>query len=93
MTYAVSEACMGDTPPDRDEASAAPDGPRNPWVSWLTWLLLTPVLYVLSVGPAHLLWKKGIWKAELEAIYYPLRYLPDHILQLIDAYMKCWLAP
>ena len=54
------------------------------------WLLLTPVLYVLSTGPAFLLWRKGIWKAEIEAIYYPLRYLPDQILQLIAAYMKWW---
>ena len=81
---------MSDTPPDRDEASAAPDGPRNPWVGWLVWAILLMVLYVLSTGPALLLWKKGIGRAEIEAIYYPLGYLPDQILQLIDAYVVWW---
>lgn len=82
---------MSDTPPDRKEADDAPAGPRNPRVVWLTWLFLTPVLYVLSTGPAYLLWRQGIWNAEFEAIYYPLGYLPDYIVHLIDTYRSWWV--
>lgn len=81
---------MSDTPPDRDEASAAPDGPRNPWVGWLVWAILVPVLYVLSSGPVMWLASKGYWPESLRGIYAPLGYLPDNTVDLFVRYVEWW---
>ena len=81
---------MSDTPPDRDEASAAPEGPRNPWVGWLVWAILVPVLYVLSAGPVQWLVLKEYIPGETAVIYLPLVCLPDSIGELIQRYLQWW---
>ena len=81
---------MSDTPPDRDEASAAPEAPRNPWVGWLMWLILVPVLYVLSAGPLQWLTLKGYLPAEAGIIYLPLLHLPESVLGPIMRYVEWW---
>ena len=82
---------MSDTPPDRDQASAAPEGPRNPWVRWLLWAILVPVLYVLSYGPAVRLVGKRYLPEALLKIYQPLLDLPDALAEPIFHYAEWWL--
>lgn len=91
MPYAAGEPRMSDTPPDRKEADDAPAAPRNPWVGWLAWVILMPVLYVLSLGPANWLHKQGVWQKPLEAIYSPLEYLPNSFLEPIGPYIEWWI--
>lgn len=90
MPYAASEPRMSDTPPDRKEAGDAPAGPRNPWVGWLTWAVLTPVLYVLSVGPARWLHNHGIAQRAFQAIYSPLDKLPSSLKEPLLDYARWW---
>ena len=81
---------MSDTPPDRKEAGDAPEGRRNPWMSWLVWLILAPVLYVLSAGPAARLHREGMWREPIEAVYLPLSYLPEPIDEALEEYIRWW---
>lgn len=82
---------MSDTPPDPKEADDAPAAPRNPWVNWLMWAIFVPVLYVLSIGPAGWLARKGYFPEMLGGIYYPLRYLPYDLLELVKRYIEWWV--
>ena len=91
MTYAASEACMSDTPPDRDEASAAPEAPRNPWVGWLVWAILVPVLYVMSSGPVFWLVEKHHLPEQAVAIYIPLLGLSGEPDRLLQSYWNWWV--
>ena len=81
---------MNDSPPDRDEASAAPEGGRNPWVRWLVWLILAPVLYVLSIGPVQWLILKEYVPEEVAYIYLPLLALPASLHGAIARYLEWW---
>ena len=81
---------MNDTPPYRDDASAAPEDGRNPWVSRLAWLVLAPVLYVLSVGPVVCLVEKGYLPEQVMFIYALFDYLPEALQSLLSQYLKWW---
>ena len=54
------------------------------------WAVLTPVLYVLSIGPTWWLVRKGFIPDEVGLIYYPFHYLPDWIVLMIEAYRVWW---
>lgn len=82
---------MSDAQPDRKEAGDAPEAPRNLWTSWLMWLVLAPVLYVLSIGPANWLGQNGCLPAWAFTIYTPLDYLPPSITTIINLYMDLWV--
>jgi hypothetical protein len=81
---------MSDSPPDRKEADDAPAAPRNPWVGWLVWAILTPVLYVLSIGPAGWLLHNDYLPGWMFQIYDPLDYLPAVITKPINSYLEWW---
>lgn len=81
---------MSDTPPDQKEAGDTPEGPKNPWVSWLVGLILTPVLYVLSVGPAVWLVDKGCLPDQVMFVYGLFDFLPYPFQSVISEYLKWW---
>lgn len=81
---------MSEMPPERKEEGDAPDGPRNLRMSWLMWLILVPVLYVLSIGPANWLLHRGYLPGCVFQIYDPLDYLPDTITKPINSYLEWW---
>lgn len=92
MPYAPSAPCMSDTPPDRDEASAAPNAPRNPWVSWLVWLCLAPVLYVLSSGSVIWLVENHYLPKAATTIYAPFEILSDDLRGRLQEDLHWWFA-
>ena len=84
---------MSDTPPDQKEAGDAPAGPRHPWLSQLFWFILTPVLYVLSLGPVAWLCEKNYLPDAVGYIYAPVWLLPEPIASVILSYMEWWIGP
>ena len=90
MPYAARKPRMSDTPPDRDEPSAAPETPRNPWVGYLVWATLLLVLYVLSCGPVYWLIGNHYLPEEVAVIYRPFNHLGDDLKHLIRHYADWW---
>src|SRR6187549_858784 len=63
------------------------------WV-WLGLLLLVPVLYVLSIGPALLIQQKsGAGGQVIKVVYKPLGLLHKHraLREPLGAYIDFWL--
>jgi hypothetical protein len=82
---------LSNPPPDREEASDAKDALRTSWVNWLVGLVVAPVLYVLSIGPANWLGQYGYLPGWALSIYAPLDYLPPSVTTIIDVYMDMWV--
>jgi hypothetical protein len=61
---------------------------------WIAILLLLPVLYVLSIGPAFwLFWEGHASMPTIRKVYAPMFWLHKnnkHSAQCIDWYLKMW---
>jgi len=60
-------------------------------------LVLIPLLYVLSCGPAVALMTRGILsQSAFDIIYFPLRFIatlsPNWIGRLLESYAELWAA-
>lgn len=58
------------------------------------WLALTPLLYILSIGPAAFLASKspGQWSTTIRRAYYPVIWLHDHtpLRRPLELYVELW---
>jgi hypothetical protein len=59
---------------------------------WFWAMVLTPLLYILSVGPVLLAFKGKPTSTGLRTFYYPVILLHDHTAmgKPIEAYCKLW---
>ena len=62
--------------------------------SWLVWVIvLAPVLYVLSIGPAAaVVSRTGTGHDAVSVVYYPLGWLHDNtpLRDPLDWYLELW---
>jgi hypothetical protein len=69
---------------------------RSRGLMWVVWLMaLVPPLYLLSMGPVLLLWRRMGWHAEpFMTAYAPAYWLHDHtpLQGLIGWYMRLWVG-
>ncbi len=70
---------------------------RRSSVWWMVLLMPTPVLYVLSCGPAFVIVGKTMpsdWTIDhYRTVYEPVRWLADHTgtMDLLLRYLKWWI--
>jgi hypothetical protein len=91
---------MADPSTDQDQTtSVEPSEPRRGGGTWLLWLLVLPVLYVLSIGPAARYFFLGSFTPSpraLHAFYSPLNFLyrkSSTVRHSMDWYINLWVAP
>lgn len=76
-------------------ADERPSGASHPAAFAVVAGLLFPLAYILSVGPADALMKRGYIKPTAFAMFYrPVIYIYDHVpvlKQLIDWYLSWWI--
>lgn len=69
-------------------------GEKSPWGVWMvTLLLLSPVIYVLSIGPDVALVEHGMLPKEpVVALYEPINWLHDNTLleEPLEWYAALW---
>jgi hypothetical protein len=74
-----------------DESMAEDKGSRSAW-GFILWPLLVVMLYVLSSGPASLLFRKGILIDKARFIYLPLdwAYFYTPLWRPLGMYWHLW---
>lgn len=82
---------MNDARPDRDDASAEPEGARSNLGSYLLWASLALVLYVLSIGPVTRLVARGTLPFPVILLYSPFQYLSGDYEQAYIQYVSWWV--
>lgn len=77
---------MSDAPEHRDRDAGGSAG----WVAAL--LLVSPLLYVLSIGPAGWLEKAGYLPRSVRSVYVPVVWLHDHtpLEKPLEWYGELW---
>lgn len=77
---------MSDAPEDQDRGQAGAAG----WVAVL--LLLSPLLYILSIGPAGWLQKEGYLPRSVRTVYAPVVWLHNHtpLEKPLEWYGELW---
>lgn len=85
--------------PSDSEQTSPPERGSLPWGMMTAFLVLLPVIYALSVGPAVCLYRRGILSPQMqrviEVVYAPLEqvYHAAPVTQpFLDKYVEWWLS-
>ena len=84
---------MSEPSANESESADSPSGSGRGSSLWWLVAVTTPVLYVLSIGPAAWLWKHGYLGEWIGMIYMPLDRLPVPTVfaELIREYVELWV--
>ncbi len=69
---------------------------RSSLLTWAGSMVIVSLLYLLSIGPACLIFRKAnLPHSVLRGLYYPVTMLHDHTLldEPLEAYCRWWCPP